>query len=118
MCATKAHSISSYKEGGILTHLHANPASSPYPTLQLMLSPAANTPYTHLTHTHLTHTPCTHTHTHTHTHTLTHTHTQVHGSPLDHSLVHGFDRTSYNGHDPRALPGKDVGDVHGVCVRV
>ena len=37
-----------------------------------------------------------------------------HGAPSDHSRVHGYDRTSYNGHNSKALPGTDVHAVHGV----
>ena len=36
------------------------------------------------------------------------------GPPSQYTDVRGYDRTSYNGHDPDARPGIDVGDVHGV----
>ena len=37
-----------------------------------------------------------------------------HGSPASVGAVAGYDRTSYNGHDPSARPGVPVGDVAGV----
>ncbi len=36
------------------------------------------------------------------------------GAPSDVSRLSGYDRTSYNGADPKAMPGVDVADVHGV----
>lgn len=36
------------------------------------------------------------------------------GSPRDHQVVDGFDRTDYNGQDPKSLPGVPVVDVSGV----
>lgn len=38
----------------------------------------------------------------------------THGAPRNWTRVRGYDRTSYNGHDPKALPGLDVYDVSGV----
>ena len=38
----------------------------------------------------------------------------VHGAPSDWTGVHGYDRTSYNGHSAAARPGKDVWHVKGV----
>ena len=38
----------------------------------------------------------------------------VHGPPANYTSVHGYDRTSYNGGDPSARPGKDVWEVAGV----
>jgi len=38
----------------------------------------------------------------------------VHGAPANHTNVHGYDRTSYNGGDPAARPGHDVWRVSGV----
>ena len=38
----------------------------------------------------------------------------VTGCPANFTGMHGYDRTSYNGQDPTALPGIDVSDVH--CV--
>ena len=38
----------------------------------------------------------------------------LHGAPADWTEVHGYDRTSYNGANASALPGKDVYDVRGV----
>jgi len=38
-----------------------------------------------------------------------------HGSPIDNGVVPGFDRTDYNGQDPKTNPaGVPVGGVHGV----
>ena len=38
----------------------------------------------------------------------------VTGAPSRFTPVRGYDRTSYNGHTGDAVPGTDVGDVHGV----
>ena len=38
----------------------------------------------------------------------------VHGAPANYTTVHGFDRTSYNGGNSSARPGKDVWKVAGV----
>ena len=38
----------------------------------------------------------------------------VHGSPSNWTTLHGYDRTSYNGHDPTSLPGTDVYHTKGV----
>jgi CubicO group peptidase (beta-lactamase class C family) len=38
----------------------------------------------------------------------------VHGAPSGWTSVHGFDRTSYNGQNASARPGKDVWNVKGV----
>merc|ERR1711865_125981 len=38
----------------------------------------------------------------------------IRGSPAQHDVVPGFDRTDYNGQDPKALPGVPVVDVSGV----
>uniref|UniRef100_A0A7S0EMW5 Beta-lactamase-related domain-containing protein n=1 Tax=Phaeocystis antarctica TaxID=33657 RepID=A0A7S0EMW5_9EUKA len=38
----------------------------------------------------------------------------VHGAPANQTNVHGYDRTSYNGGDPAARPGRDVWKVSGV----
>eukprot|EP00966_Prymnesium_polylepis_P311482 7196828-Prymnesium_polylepis.1 len=38
----------------------------------------------------------------------------VHGSPAAQHAVAGFDRTSYNGHDPASRPGLPVSGVSGV----
>jgi len=37
-----------------------------------------------------------------------------HGSPRDHGVVPGYDRTDYNGQDPNKTGGVNVEDVHGV----
>lgn len=36
------------------------------------------------------------------------------GSPRDHGVAPGYDRTTYNGQDPNKTGGVDVEDVHGV----
>ena len=38
----------------------------------------------------------------------------VHGAPSRYTSVHGYDRTSYNGHNASQLPGTDVWKVKGV----
>ena len=38
----------------------------------------------------------------------------MHGAPAERTKVHGYDRTSYNGGDPAARPGRDVWRVAGV----
>ena len=38
----------------------------------------------------------------------------VHGAPAERTQLHGYDRTSYNGGDPAARPGRDVWRVAGV----
>ena len=38
----------------------------------------------------------------------------VHGAPAERIRLHGYDRTSYNGGDPAARPGRDVWRVAGV----
>ena len=38
----------------------------------------------------------------------------VHGSPSNWTTLHGYDRTSYNGHDPTSVPGTDVYHTKGV----
>jgi len=40
--------------------------------------------------------------------------TAVHGAPSTYTSLHGYDRTSYNGHNASVLPGTDVYDVKGV----
>ena len=36
------------------------------------------------------------------------------GAPANVTRLTGYDRTSYNGHSAKSLPGVDVRDVHGV----
>lgn len=38
----------------------------------------------------------------------------VHHAPINYTTIRGYDRTSYNNHDPTALPGTDVTTADGV----